>query len=168
MSTRNPGPSAPRLRPPRFDHLPSLHADYDRRIVQQDRRLSLSGWTPEAAFSLGDFLQLCARILGKDPSPYEREDLTLAFQTVGPFSEQTCRLALEHALPTAAILIWTWLPTVMSSRRTQLPIPHLSTLSPPASSSFCRNHPNRSRSLTCALATVSATSGSSRLSVSSV
>ena len=37
-------------------------------------------------------------MLGKDLSPYEREDLTLAFQTVGPFSEQTCRLALENAL----------------------------------------------------------------------
>ena len=93
-----PRPEHPTATPPRFDYLAALRADYDRRIVQQARHLSLSDWTPDPAFSLGEFLQLCARMLGKDLSPYEREDLTLAFQTVGPFSEQTCRLALEHAL----------------------------------------------------------------------
>lgn len=93
-----PRPERPTATPPRFDYLAALRADYDRRIVQQARHLSLSAWTPEPAFSLGDFLQLCARMLGKDLSPYEREDLTLSFQTVGPFSEPTCRLALEHAL----------------------------------------------------------------------
>ena len=93
-----PRPERPTAAPPRFDYLAALRADYDRRIVQQARHLSLSDWTPAPAFSLGEFLQLCALMLGKDLSPYEGEDLTLAFQTVGPFSEQTCRLALEHAL----------------------------------------------------------------------
>ncbi len=93
-----PEPERPTAAPPRFDYLAALRADYDRRIVQQARHLSLSDWTPSPAFALGEFLQLCARMLGKDLSPYEREDLTVAFQTVGPFSEATCRLALEHAL----------------------------------------------------------------------
>ena len=93
-----PLPEHPTATPPRFDYLAALRADYDRRIVQQARHLSLSDWTPDPAFSLAAFLKLCAQMLGKDLSPYECEDLTLAFQTVGPFSEQTCRLALEHAL----------------------------------------------------------------------
>jgi hypothetical protein len=38
-------------------------------------------------------------MLGKDDlAPYERDDLTRAFHSVGPFSEKTVRLALEHAL----------------------------------------------------------------------
>jgi transposase InsO family protein len=93
-----PEPERPTASPPRFDYLSALRADYDRRIVQQAKHLSLSEWTPDSAFSLAAFLRLCAQMLGKDLSPYESEDLTVAFQTVGPFSEQTCRLALEHAL----------------------------------------------------------------------
>jgi transposase InsO family protein len=93
-----PEPERPTVSPPRFDYLAALRADYDRRIVQQAKHLSLSEWTADPAFSLAAFLRLCAEMLGKDLSPYESEDLTLAFQTVGPFSEQTCRLALEHAL----------------------------------------------------------------------
>ncbi|MFH1185800.1 MAG: DDE-type integrase/transposase/recombinase [Chloroflexota bacterium] len=93
-----PVPERPTAAPPRFDYLAALRADYDRRIVQQARHLSLADWTPEPAFSLAAFLILCAQMLGKDLSPYEAEDLTLAFQTVGPFSERTCRLALEHGL----------------------------------------------------------------------
>ena len=93
-----PEPERPTVSPPRFDYLAALRADYDRRIVQQAKHLSLSEWTPDSAFSLAAFLDLCAQMLGKDLSPYESEELTLAFHTVGPFSEQTCRLALEHAL----------------------------------------------------------------------
>jgi hypothetical protein len=37
-------------------------------------------------------------MLGKDLSPYEKEDLTRCFNGVGPFAEKTVRLALEHAL----------------------------------------------------------------------
>jgi hypothetical protein len=37
-------------------------------------------------------------MLGKDLSAYEREELTRSFNGVGPFSEKTVRLALEHAL----------------------------------------------------------------------
>jgi len=93
-----PLPERPSASPPRFDYLAALRADYDRRIVQQARHLSLADWTAEPSFSLSAFLTVCAQMLGKDLSPYERDDLTLAFQTVGPFSEQTSRLALEHAL----------------------------------------------------------------------
>ena len=93
-----PMPERPTGAPPRFDYLAALRADYDRRMVQQAKHLSLADWTPEPAFSLAAFLALCAQMLGKDLSPYEAEDLTLAFQTVGPFSEATCRYALEHAL----------------------------------------------------------------------
>jgi len=76
-----------------------LRADYDRRIVQQAKHLSLSDWTPDpAAFPLSAFLNLCATMLGKELSPYESDDLTAAFETIGPFSETTCRLALEHAI----------------------------------------------------------------------
>jgi hypothetical protein len=37
-------------------------------------------------------------MLGKGLSAYERDEFALAFHTVGPFSEVTSRLALEHAL----------------------------------------------------------------------
>jgi putative transposase len=93
-----PRPERPTAAPPRFDYLAALRADYDRRIVQQAKRLSLSDWTPDPVFSLSVFLALCAQMLGKDLSPYETEEFTAAFETVGPFSEVTCRLALEHAL----------------------------------------------------------------------
>lgn len=93
-----PFPERPTATPPRFDYLAALRADYDRRIVEAARTISLSDWTAEPGFSLPAFLDLCAQLLGKDLSPYERDDRTLAFQTVGPFSEKTSRLALEHAL----------------------------------------------------------------------
>ncbi len=93
-----PYPERPTATPPRFDYLSALRADYDRRIMEQARHISLSDWTPEPGFTLPDFLKLCVQMLGKDLSPYESDELTLAFQTVGPFSERTCRLALEHAL----------------------------------------------------------------------
>jgi hypothetical protein len=93
-----PRPERPTTAPPRFDYLAALRADYDRRIVQQAKHLSLSDWTPDPVFSLHAFLALCARMLGKELSSYESEDLTAAFETVGPFSETTCRLALEHAV----------------------------------------------------------------------
>ena len=37
-------------------------------------------------------------MLGKDLSPYEKEELTRAFNSVGPFAEKTVRFALEHTL----------------------------------------------------------------------
>lgn len=93
-----PQPERPTAAPPRFDYLAALRADYDRRIVQEAKRLSLSDWTPDGRFSLSAFLALCAQMLGKELSPYEAEHLTAAFETVGPFSETTCRVALEHAV----------------------------------------------------------------------
>jgi len=47
---------------------------------------------------LPTFLALVAEYLGKTLAPYERDELTTAYQTVGPFAEATTRLALEHAL----------------------------------------------------------------------
>ena len=44
------------------------------------------------------FLDVCATLLGKDLAPYERDELALVFRTVGPFSEPTTRVALEHAV----------------------------------------------------------------------
>ena len=90
-------PERPLASPPTFDYLGALRAEYDRRIVHEARHLSLSDWTPSETFTLGSFLEVCGQLLGKDLSPYERDDLALAFQTVGPFSEKTTRLALEHA-----------------------------------------------------------------------
>jgi len=93
-----PHPERPTAAPLGFDYLTALRADYDRRIVEQAKHLSLADWTPDPCFSVSAFLTLCAQMLGKELSPYETEDLTAAFETVGPFSETTCRLALEHAV----------------------------------------------------------------------
>jgi len=93
-----PPPERPMATEPRFDYLSALRAEYDRRIVQQAKKVSLVDFTPEPGFTLLAFLDLCEKMLGHQLSPYEREDLTLAFQTVGPFAEKTTRLALEHAL----------------------------------------------------------------------
>lgn len=93
-----PRPERPTAEPPRFDYLSALRAEYDRRIVQQAKRVALSDFVPEPGFTLGAFLGLCEKMLGHELSPYEREDLSLAFRTVGPFAEKTARLALEHAL----------------------------------------------------------------------
>lgn len=93
-----PPPERPTATEPRFDYLSALRAEYDRRIVQQAKKISLADFVPEPGFTLGVFLDLCGQMLGHELSPYERDDLTLAFHTVGPFAEKTTRLALEHAL----------------------------------------------------------------------
>lgn len=93
-----PRPERPQAMPPSFDYLSALRAEYDARVVAEARKLSLSAWTPSDAFTLPAFLDVCAQLLGKDLAPYERDELTVVFRTVGPFSEPTTRLALEHAI----------------------------------------------------------------------
>ncbi len=93
-----PRPERPVASPPAFDYLGALRAEYDKRVVAEAKKVSLSEWTAQPDFALPDFLAVCATLLGKDLSAYERDGLTLAFHTVGPFSEATTRLALEHAL----------------------------------------------------------------------
>lgn len=93
-----PRPERPTASPPSFDYLGALRADYDRRVVAEARKISLSAFTPTGDFSLPEFLDVCAQLFGKDLSPYERDDLERGFRTVGPFSEATTRLALEHAI----------------------------------------------------------------------
>lgn len=93
-----PRPARPTVTPPAFDYLGALRAEYDRRVVAEARRLSFADWTPAAAFALPAFLALVGEYLGKALVPYERDDLTRAYHTVGPFAEATTRLALEHAL----------------------------------------------------------------------
>lgn len=93
-----PRPERPTVTPPAFDSLGALRAEYDRRIVAEARRLSFADWSPGPAFTLPAFLALVAEYLGKALAPYERDELEAAFHTVGPFSEATTRLALEHAL----------------------------------------------------------------------
>jgi transposase InsO family protein len=93
-----PRPETPRASPMTFDYLGALRAEYDRRLVAEAKKLSLSDWTPTDGFSRPAFLELCAAMLGKDLSAYERDAFVLAWNTVGPFSEKTARLALEHAL----------------------------------------------------------------------
>jgi transposase InsO family protein len=93
-----PTPELPTAAPLSFDYLAALRAAYDQRLAEAARRLSLSEWTPSPSFDLKAFLDLCAQMLGKDLSPYESDALTVAFNTIGPFSEPTARLALEHAL----------------------------------------------------------------------
>ncbi|MGH7567679.1 MAG: DDE-type integrase/transposase/recombinase [Gemmatimonadales bacterium] len=93
-----PRPERPTVTPPAFDYLGALRAEYDRRIVAEARRLSFADWTPGPSFTLPAFLALVAEYLGKAPAPYERDALTAAYHTVGPFADATTRLALEHAL----------------------------------------------------------------------
>lgn len=93
-----PRPDKPQPTPPSFDYLSALRAEYDARVTREARKLSLSAWTPSTAFTLPAFLDVCAKLLGKDLAPYERDALTVAFNTVGPFSEPTTRLAIEHAV----------------------------------------------------------------------
>ncbi len=93
-----PTPERPTAAPLSFDYLAALRAAYDQRVLKAARRLSLSEWTPQPDFDLKAFLDLCAQMLGKDLSAYERDEFTLSFNSVGPFSEPTARLALEHAL----------------------------------------------------------------------
>lgn len=93
-----PRPERPTVTPPTFDYLGALRAEYDRRIVAEARRLAFADWTPAVTFALPAFLALVAEYLGKALAPYERDALTVAYQTVGPFAEATTRLALEHAL----------------------------------------------------------------------
>lgn len=93
-----PRPAQVQPLPPAFDYLRALRAEYDARVVAEARTLSLSAWTPSDAFTLPAFLDVCAALLGKELAPYERDELTLVFRTVGPFSEPATRLALEHAV----------------------------------------------------------------------
>jgi putative transposase len=93
-----PRPERPTVTPPTFDYLGALRAEYDRRIVAEARRLTFADWTPAPTFTLPAFLALVAKYLGKGLAPYEQDALTAAYHTVGPFSEATTRLALEHAL----------------------------------------------------------------------
>lgn len=98
LNDPQPAPDKAVAVPLSFDYLGALRADYDRRIVARARHISLADMQPSTDFMLPDFLRLCAQMLGKELAPYERDELTRAFNTVGPFSEKTCRLALEHAL----------------------------------------------------------------------
>jgi putative transposase len=98
VNAPQPTPERPVAAPPSFDYLGALRAEFDRRIVEQAKHLSLSEWKASDTFTLKPFLDLCAQMLGKDLSAYEREELTRSFNGVGPFSEKTVRLALEHAL----------------------------------------------------------------------
>lgn len=98
LNDPKPTPERGVAAPLSFDYLGALRAEYDRRIVAQARHLSLSDWQPSSDFTLSPFLELCADLLGKQLSPYEKEDFTRAFNGVGPFAEKTARLALEHAL----------------------------------------------------------------------
>jgi transposase InsO family protein len=93
-----PRPDKAQPTPPSFDYLRALRAEYDARVVAEARKLSLSAWTPSDAFTLPAFLDVCVQLLGKDLAPYERDELTVTFRTVGPFSEPTTRIALEHAI----------------------------------------------------------------------
>jgi putative transposase len=98
VNAPQPPPERPVATPPSFDYLAALRAEYDRRIALAAKHLSLADWKPSADFTLKPFLDLCAQMLGKDLSAYEKEDLTRSFNGVGPFAEKTVRLALEHAL----------------------------------------------------------------------
>ena len=93
-----PRPERPTVTPPTFDYLGALRAEYDRRVVTEARRLTFADWTPAPSFALPAFLALVAEYLGKSLAPYEHDDLTRAYHTVGPFAEATTRLAFEHAL----------------------------------------------------------------------
>lgn len=93
-----PRPERPTVTPPAFDYLGALRAEYDRRVVAEARRLTFADWTPAASFARPAFLALVAEYLGKALAPYERDALTVAYDTVGPFAEATTRLAFEHAL----------------------------------------------------------------------
>ena len=98
MNSPQRDPERPVAAQPSFDYLGALRAEYDRRIALQAKHLRLSEWKHSPDFTLKPFLDLCAQMLGKDLSPYEREELTRSFNGVGPFAEKTVRLALEHAL----------------------------------------------------------------------
>jgi transposase InsO family protein len=98
VNSPQPTPERPVASPPSFDYLGALRAEFDRRIALQARHLSLSSFQPSADFTLKPFLDLCAQMLGKELSPYEKEELTRSFNGVGPFAEKTVRLSLEHAL----------------------------------------------------------------------
>ena len=93
-----PRPERPTVTPPAFDTLGARRAEYDHRVVADARRLAFADWTPAPSFARPAFLTLVAEYLGKTLAPYEHDDLTRAYHTVGPFAEATTRLALEHAL----------------------------------------------------------------------
>ncbi|MGK5082886.1 DDE-type integrase/transposase/recombinase [Bdellovibrionota bacterium FG-1] len=93
-----PKPERPTAAQLSFDYLGALRAEYDRRIAMQARHISVTDFKPSPEFSLQPFLGLCAQMLGKSLSAYEKENLTRTFNGVGPFSEKVVRLALEHAM----------------------------------------------------------------------
>lgn len=93
-----PTPERPQPSPPSFDYLGALRAEYDRRIIAEARTIRLSDFQPDAGFTLPAFLDVCSTVLGKDLSPYERDELTRTFHGIGPFCEKTVRVALEHAI----------------------------------------------------------------------
>jgi transposase InsO family protein len=93
-----PRPARLTVTPPAFDYLGALRAEYDRRVVAEARRLSFADWPPAPSFALPACLALAAESLGKPLAPYERDEPTTAYHTVGPFAEAPTRLALEHAL----------------------------------------------------------------------
>jgi hypothetical protein len=91
-------PERPTVTPPAFNYLGALRAEYDRRVVAEARRPAFADWTPAPSFTRPAFFALVAEYLGKPLAPYERAELSVAYDTVGPFAEATTRLALEHAL----------------------------------------------------------------------
>ena len=98
VNSPQPTPEKPVAAPLSFDYLGALRAEYDRRIAAQAKHLRFSEWKPTPDFTLKPFLDLCVQMLGKDLSPYEKEELTRSFNGVGPFAEKTVRFSLEHAL----------------------------------------------------------------------
>jgi transposase InsO family protein len=98
VNAPQPTPERPVASPLSFDYLGTLRAEYDHRIALQAKHLSLKDLVPDETFTLKPFLELCAELLGKDLSAYEKEELTRSFHGVGPFAEKTARVALEHAL----------------------------------------------------------------------
>jgi putative transposase len=98
VNNPQPKPEKPTAAQLSFDYLGALRAEYDQRIAMKARHISMADFKPSEEFSLQPFLHICAEMLGKSLSPYEKEDLTRAFNGVGPFSEKVVRLALEHAM----------------------------------------------------------------------
>jgi hypothetical protein len=98
MSHPSRGPSARPSRRRRSTTWAPCAPSIDRRVVAEARRLTFADWTPAPTFTRPAFLALVAEYLGKALAPYERDALTVAYDTVGPFGEATTRLALEHAL----------------------------------------------------------------------
>lgn len=87
----------PPASPPSLDLLGAVRAEYDRRIAELAGRMPLAELLPSPAFTLASFVNVCARLLGKELSPAEEEELIKPFGAV-PLSEKAVQLVLEHAL----------------------------------------------------------------------